>query len=254
MAHKKNRELVFGVNSVTSYLEVSPERILQAFVLKGREDDKRIAPLLNRLYDNGLSVQLCQKRFLDEKTEGAVHQGIVLEVRPYEIADEHDLEALLDGQPKDREWLFLVLDGVTDPHNIGAALRSAWAAGCDGMIVPRDRSATLTATARKIASGGADHVPFFAVTNLARVLDLLKDRFITIVGLDGAAEDFIYSAPFTASCALVMGSEESGMRRLTRDKCDRIVKIPMAEGVESLNVSVAAGIALFEAVRQRRAV
>ena len=127
MSHKKNRELVFGVNSVTSYLEVSPERILQAFVLKGREDDKRIAPLLNRLYDNGLSVQLCQKRFLDEKTEGSVHQGIVLEVRPYEIADEHDLEALLDGQPKDREWLFLVLDGVTDPHNIGAALRSAWA-------------------------------------------------------------------------------------------------------------------------------
>ena len=154
MSHKKNRELVFGVNSVTSYLEVSPERILQAFVLKGREDDKRIAPILQRLYDNGLSVQLCQKRFLDEKTEGAVHQGIVLEVRPYEIADEHDLEALLDGQPQGKEWLFLVLDGVTDPHNIGAALRSAWAASCDGMIVPRDRSATLTATARKIASGG----------------------------------------------------------------------------------------------------
>lgn len=256
--HKSaKRELVFGINAAESFIEVSPERILAAFVVKGREDDKRIRALLERLDAAGIKVQITLRKHMDERTEGAVHQGILLEVKPFETKNERDLEALVESRDfnavKEKPFLFLVLDGITDAHNIGACMRSAWAAGCDGVIVPKDRSAALNAGARKIASGAVDHVPFFSVTNLARVLDYLKDQEIEVIGLDGAAEGFIYSADFKRSCALVMGSEESGMRRLTTEKCDHIVKIPMQEGVESLNVSVAAGIALFEAVRQRLA-
>lgn len=250
--HKRQaKELVYGINAVESFIEISPERILAAFVVKGREEDKRIKTLLQALYDNGISAQVIMRKNMDERTEGAVHQGILLEVKPFESLNERNLEALIEDNKKESPYLFLILDGITDSHNIGACMRSAWAAGCDGVIVPKDKSATLNAGSRKIASGAVDHVPFFAVTNLARVLDYLKDHDIEVIGLDGEAQDYIYKADFKRSCALVMGSEESGMRRLTREKCDFIYKIPMQEGVESLNVSVAAGIALFEAVRQR---
>lgn len=253
-AKGRSRELCYGINAVETALENSPESIIAAWVVKGREEDKRISKLLHALDACGVRVQYAQRHFLDEKTEGGVHQGIVLELKARPPKSEHDLEDLLDSEDfAAKHALFLVLDGVTDPHNLGACMRSAWAAGALGVIVPKDKSAALNPAARKAASGAGDALPLFSVTNLARVLDLLVDRDFKVVGLAGEAEKSLYECELTGPLALIMGSEESGMRRLTREKCTDLAKIPMAEGVESLNVSVAAGISLFEARRQRLA-
>jgi 23S rRNA (guanosine2251-2'-O)-methyltransferase len=147
--------------------------------------------------------------------------------------------------------LLLILDGVQDPHNLGACLRSAAAAGATAVIVPKDRAATLTPTARKVAAGGAERVPLVRVTNLARCMKDLQDAGIWIVGLAGEAEASLYSVDLKGPMAIAMGGEGEGLRRLTREHCDYLAKIPMASGMESLNVSVAAGISLFEALRQR---
>ena len=248
-----SRELCYGINVVEMALQQSPPQILNAWGVKGGEEDRRVARLLQGLNACGIHVQYAQRHFLDEKTDGGVHQGIVLEIRARPPKNERDLEDVLASPDFDREHaLFLILDGVTDPHNLGACMRSAWAAGALGVIVPKDKSAPLNPAARKSACGAADVLPLYAVTNLARVLDTLTEADFAVVGLAGEAEKPLYDCPLNGPLALVMGSEESGMRRLTREKCTALAKIPMAPGVESLNVSVAAGISLFEAVRQRR--
>jgi 23S rRNA (guanosine2251-2'-O)-methyltransferase len=178
-----------------------------------------------------------------------VHQGAVAAVRPLRPWDEHDLMSELSqisGDP-----LLLVLDGVTDPHNLGACLRTADAAGVHALIIPKDRSAPVDGVARKVAAGAAEFVPVASVTNLARTLDLLKEQAIWVVGTEGEAPQTLYQADLNRRLALVLGAEGGGMRRLTRERCDFVVRIPMAGQVESLNVSVAAGVALFEARRQR---
>jgi 23S rRNA (guanosine2251-2'-O)-methyltransferase len=147
--------------------------------------------------------------------------------------------------------LLLILDGVTDPHNLGACLRTADAAGAHAVVIPKDRAASVDGVVRKVAAGAAEFVPVATVTNLARTLEVLKERGIWVVGTDGDAEQALYSADLKRPLALVLGAEGTGMRRLTRDRCDFLVRIPMAGHVQSLNVSVAAGIALFEALRQR---
>lgn len=248
----RNRELVYGINSVEQAIETSPDKILSCWVVKGRDDDKRIAKLIRDLSIYGIVPQTAMRHFIDEKCDGGVHQGIVIEMKAEPPKTEHDLQDFLDElNAKGKTPFLLVLDGVTDPRNLGAAMRSVWAAGADAVIVPKDKSAPFSPAARKTASGAASAIPLFFVTNLARVLDDLNDREIKIIGMAGEATNSIYETDLTGPLALVMGSEESGMRRLTREKCTDITKIPMAEGVESLNVSVAAGIALFEAVRQR---
>lgn len=246
----RNRELVYGVNAVEQVIETSPDKILSAWVAKGREEDKRIYKILQILEHYGIHPQAALRHFLDEKTENGVHQGIVLEIQAEPPKNEHDLEDMLNGLSDTAPFL-LVLDNVTDPRNLGAAMRSVWAAGAHAVIVPKDKSAPFNPAARKAASGAASEIPLFFVTNLARVLDMLQERDIKIIGMAGEATHNIYETDLTGPLAIVMGSEESGMRRLTREKCTDITKIPMAAGVESLNVSVAAGIALFEAVRQR---
>ena len=249
----RNRELVYGINAVEQAIETSPDKILSAWVVKGRDDDKRIGKLVQALANYGIVAQTAMRHFIDEKCDGGVHQGIVIEMKATPPKTEHDLQDFLDELKDKGETPFLlVLDGVTDPRNLGAAMRSVWAAAAQAVIVPKDKSAPFSPAARKAASGAASEVPLFAVTNLARVLDELQEREIKIVGMDGEATDTIYDTDLTGPLAIVMGSEELGMRRLTREKCTAITKIPMASGVESLNVSVAAGIALFEAVRQRR--
>lgn len=250
MAGRKshNRELVYGINPVMSALETAPDRITAAWVAKGR-DDRRIARIVEELDAAGVRVQPALPHFLDEKAEGGIHQGVIIELLADPPRNEHDLEDMIDAAGTGRQ-LYLVLDGVTDPRNLGACIRSAWAAGASAVIVPRDRSATLTPVARKSAAGGAGAVPFVEVTNLARALDMMRDHGIEVVGLAGEGSGVIFEHKFQKQCAIVMGSEESGMRRLTREKCDAVVRIPMAKGVESLNVSVAAGISLFECVRQ----
>lgn len=242
-------EKIFGIHAVQALLERQPQRFQQVFVLKGRED-RRLQPLIQSLEAQGIAVQVATRQWLDEASEGAVHQGILAQVKPGRQYQEGDLPDLLE---KIEQPLILILDGVTDPHNLGACLRSADAAGVDAVIVPKDRSAALNATAKKVACGAAETVPLIRVTNLARTMRLLQEYHVWIVGTAGEADHTLYQSKMTGGMALVMGAEGEGMRRLTREHCDELISIPMAGSVSSLNVSVATGICLFEAVRQRQA-
>lgn len=244
---------IFGLHAAHSALENHPERIKEVVILKGRQDN-RMNKLLDAVTEQGLKYRLASKdefeRILVKQDLKSVrHQGVLLFTTAAPVLKENDLDALLDGL--DEAPLLLVLDGVTDPHNIGACLRTCDAAGAHGVIVPKDKSATLTPTAVKIASGASDTVPFFAVTNLARTLEQLKERGIWIYGTAGEASSNIYQTKLQGPIAIVMGAEGKGLRRLTRDICDELIHIPMAGDVSSLNVSVAAGVCLFEVVRQR---
>jgi 23S rRNA (guanosine2251-2'-O)-methyltransferase len=242
------RHWVYGLHAVLAVLERSPERILELMLGQAR-DDQRMGLLRERARQIGLRVQALTNDAIVKLVGDVVHLGAVAAVRPLPPLDESGLIARLDGLADDA--LLLVLDGVTDPHNLGACLRTADAAGAHALIIPRDRSASIDGAARKVAAGAAEFVPVASVTNLARTLDRLKERAIWVVGTDGSAEQSIHGADLKRPLALVLGAEGSGMRRLTRERCDFLVRIPMAGSVESLNVSVAAGVALFEARRQR---
>ncbi|WP_425220853.1 23S rRNA (guanosine(2251)-2'-O)-methyltransferase RlmB [Pseudomonas sp.] len=240
-------ERVFGLHAVQALVERHPKRIKRLLLQAGRLNERQQAVLASA-EQQGIAVQRVAGDELDAQAEG-VHQGVVAEVSPSQLWSEEMLGHLLDrleGTP-----LLLVLDGVTDPHNLGACLRSADAAGAHALIVPRDRSASLNPTVRKVACGAAETVPLVAVTNLSRTLKQLKQRGLWVVGTAGEAEQLIYDVDFTVPSIIIMGAEGAGMRRLTREHCDYLAKLPMAGSVSSLNVSVATGICLFEAVRQR---
>jgi 23S rRNA (guanosine2251-2'-O)-methyltransferase len=240
---------VYGLHAVESLLKHNPDAILQLYVLQGRTDE-RLGVLLDRAANRGIPITELSRAELDEKT-GGVHQGIAALCRELKLEkSEGFLKQLLDGL--EHPPFLLVLDGVTDPHNLGACLRSAEAAGVDAVIVPKDKSALMTPTVRKVACGAAEVIPFIAVTNLARCLETLKQRGIWVQGAAGEATQTIYKTDFKGPLAIVLGSEGSGMRRLTRELCDGLFSIPMAGEVSSLNVSVSAGVCLFEAVRQRQ--
>ncbi|CNE77584.1 23S rRNA (guanosine-2'-O-)-methyltransferase [Yersinia nurmii] len=240
-------EIIYGIHAVKALLERDPQRFLEVFILKGR-DDRRLQPVVAELEAAGLVVQVASRQWLDSQVEDGVHQGIVARVREGRQYQENDLPGLLASVESP---FLLVLDGVTDPHNLGACLRSADAAGVHAVIVPRDRSAQLNATAKKVASGAAENVPLIRVTNLARTLRVLQENNVWIVGTAGEAGYTLYESKLTGPMALVMGAEGEGMRRLTREHCDELISIPMAGTVSSLNVSVATGVCLFEVVRQR---
>lgn len=243
-------ELIHGLHAVAAALEYEPEQVRGLWVERQRRDG-RIQALLDQASKQGVVVYATDRVELDRMSSGARHQGVVarLAVRQ-RTQGEADLPALLAAV--EGPLLLLVLDGVQDPHNLGACLRSAAAAGVHAVIAPADRSVGLNATVRKVACGGAEIVPFVTVTNLARALRTLQEQGIWVIGAAGEAENRLYDVDFTPSTAIVLGGEEKGLRRLTREVCDRLARIPMAEGgVESLNVSVTAGIFLFEARRQR---
>ncbi|PJG82839.1 23S rRNA (guanosine(2251)-2'-O)-methyltransferase RlmB [Caviibacterium pharyngocola] len=243
-------EKIYGIHAVSAFLANAPERLIEVYVLKGRED-KRLQPLLNELHRLGISVQFLNRDSLDKKADGEVHQGIIARVQAAKELNENDLDQILQ---KHTNPLLLVLDGVTDPHNLGACLRTADAAGVCAVIVPKDKSAQLTSIARKVACGAAESVPLIRVTNLARTLrDLQQQHNIWVIGTAGEATETLYQSKLTGALALVMGAEGDGMRRLTRETCDQLISIPMAGTVSSLNVSVATGVCLFEIVRQRSA-
>ncbi|EGQ9574919.1 TPA: 23S rRNA (guanosine(2251)-2'-O)-methyltransferase RlmB [Vibrio alginolyticus] len=242
-----SNEFIYGIHAVKAVLEREPERFIEAYVLKGRQDD-RLMPILNDLQVCGISIQQMTRKTLDDKARGANHQGIIARVKPAKQLNENDIDDIL---AKHESPLLLVLDGVTDPHNLGACLRNADAAGAAAIIVPKDRSAPMSATVSKVACGAAEVVPLIRVTNLARTMRTLQEKGIWFVGTAGEATHDIYQAKLTGPLAIVMGAEGDGMRRLTRETCDDLIKIPMAGSVSSLNVSVASGICLFEAVRQR---
>lgn len=244
-----DKELVFGLHAVQALLDRAPKRVRRLLLVRGRVD-QRVQALLDAAEAQGISQQRVTPEELDRLAEGGVHQGVVAEVTASQLWSEDMLGHLLDrleGTP-----LLLVLDGVTDPHNLGACLRSADAAGAQAVIIPRDRSAGLTPVVRKVACGAAETVPLVAVTNLARTLKQLQQRGLWVVGTAGEADQLLYQVDLKVPSVIVMGAEGSGMRRLTREHCDYLAKLPMAGGVSSLNVSVAAGVCLFEAVRQRQ--
>lgn len=212
--------------------------------------DRRLGQLLSAARQAGITLNPVDKSALGRLSPDTNHQGIVAETPVPSALSEDALLQILDqlNQPP----LLLILDGVQDPHNLGACLRTADAAGVHAVIAPRDRAVGLTPVACKVASGAAERVPFIQVTNLARTLRSLRVvHDIWIIGTAGEADSNLYQANLTGPLAIVMGAEEKGMRRLTREQCDMLVALPMAGTVESLNVSVAAGITLFEAVRQR---
>lgn len=239
---------VFGLHPVRALLQRHPERVRRLWMLQGRED-ARAAGLRQLAQDHGLRVQPAGAAELDRMAEGGVHQGVVAEVVPAAALDEDDLDGLVAAAgPK---ALLLVLDGVQDPHNLGACLRTADAAGVTAVVAPRDRASGLTPVARKVATGAAESVPFVQVTNLARTLARLKQAGVWVVGTEAEASRTLHEADLTGPLAVVMGAEGGGMRRLTREACDFTVSLPMRGVVESLNVSVATGIVLYEALRQR---
>lgn len=243
-----DKEHVYGLHAVQAMLDKTPKRVKRVYLVRGREDSRMQAVgELARQHD--VPLERLAPEDIDKLADGGVHQGVIALVTPSQMWSEEMLTHLLDnlvGPP-----LLLVLDGVTDPHNLGACLRSADAAGAQAVIIPRDKSATLSPTVRKVACGAAETVPLVAVTNLARTLKQLQKRGLWVVGTAGEAEQLIYQVDLKVPSVIVMGAEGSGMRRLTREHCDYLAKLPMAGGVSSLNVSVAAGVCLFEAVRQR---
>ena len=240
--------VAYGIHAVRVLLSRHPQRVRRVLLGAGR-DAGRLAEIRALAQRAGVQVSTADDATLDRLAGGERHQGVVAEVQPRAGDPETQLEEALEaaGQAP----LLLVLDGVQDPHNLGACLRSADAAGVAAVIVPRDRAAGLTPVVRKVAAGAAETVPLVAVVNLARTLRDLKERGIWLVGTDDAADRTLYEADLKGPVAVVLGSEGEGLRRLTRECCDQLVAIPMVGAVESLNVSVATGVALFEAVRQR---
>ena len=240
------REHTGGINAVEALIARSPERVLQLWASSG---NPRVQALIERAKAAGIPVQAARPNSLDKLAGGETHQGVVAEFRPVEPMTEAELDALVESRGP--ELLLLALDQVQDPHNLGACLRSAAAASVDAVLVPRDRSAPLSPAARRAAAGAAEVVPLVEVANLARALEHIKQAGVWAVGLAGEALVSLYDTDLKGPRIVVLGSEERGLRRLTAERCDELARIPMPGTMESLNVSVATGIALFEAVRQR---
>jgi len=246
MKREREPRVVFGFHAVLARLRADPTSVLELFVDETRHDAriKDVATVAERA---GVKVMKVPTKRLDGFYGGGRHQGVVARVEIKSLS--HSLDEILEqvqGPP-----LLLLLDGVTDPHNLGACLRVANAAGVHAVVAPKDRAAGISAAVSKVASGAAEVTPYIMVTNLARTIDELKEREIWIVGTDERAEQSLYQANLPEAIAWVLGAEGEGMRRLTREKCDLLVRIPMVGEVGSLNVSVAAGVCLFESVRRR---
>jgi len=241
---------VFGLHAVRSVLTQHPDRLIELFVSRERQDVS-VAEVIGQAEAIGIRPQWIPRQALDKRAEFGNHQGVVATIKALPPLNENDFSTLIEkaqGAP-----LFLVLDNVTDPHNLGACMRTADAAGATAVVVPKDKSAQVTPTVRKVACGAVDNIPLVVVTNLARALRTLQELNVWVVGTAGEADKSLYQIDFKGPLALVMGAEGKGMRRLTRETCDELASIPLDGSVSSLNVSVASGVCLFEAVRQRHA-
>jgi 23S rRNA (guanosine2251-2'-O)-methyltransferase len=238
--------ILFGFHAITVRMKTAPKSVIELHVEANRRD-ARMRSFADRAREAGIKIVETDGERLDKLAGTSRHQGVVARVEA--VAMPHSLDEVVEsveGPP-----LLLVLDGVTDPHNLGACLRVADGAGAHAIVAPKDHAVGVNATVAKVASGAAETVPYIMVTNLARTLNELKDFDIRIIGTSDDAEQTLYDVDLTGPVAFVLGSEGDGMRQLTRKTCDQLVRIPMAGAVESLNVSVAAGLCLFEAVRQR---
>jgi len=232
---------IYGFHAIKQLLENSPGRVLQILIQTGR-DDERSNILYQLSRDSNIEIKRISNKELDAKFHNANHQGFVAEIEPAKVQNETFLENLLIDNDKP---FLLILDQIQDPHNLGAILRSAAAAGVDAVIAPNRNACGLTGAVRKVAVGAAEIVPYVQVTNLARILRFLHEQGVYLVGLAGEASSSIFASEVTGALAVVMGNEAKGLRRLTGEHCDVLVKIPMSGAIESLNVSVATGISLF---------
>jgi 23S rRNA (guanosine2251-2'-O)-methyltransferase len=238
--------ILFGFHAITVRMKTAPKSVIELHVEANRHD-ARMRSFVDRAREADIKIVETDGERLDKLAGTTRHQGVVARVEV--VAMPHSLDEVvesIEGPP-----LLLILDGVTDPHNLGACLRVADAAGAHAIVAPKDHAVGVNATVAKVASGAAETVPYIMVTNLARTLNELKDFDIRIIGTSDDAEHTLYDLDLTGPVAFVLGSEGDGMRQLTRKTCDQLVRIPMAGAVESLNVSVAAGVCLFEALRQR---
>ena len=241
---------LFGLHSVQAALDYSPKKIHKAWVDNGRQD-KRLTQAVDDLLALGIEPEKVDRKRLDRLADNNNHQGIVIEVEMPGELSESDLKTAVENLPESETALYLVLDNVQDPHNLGACLRTADAAGVHGVIITKDNATGITPTVCKVASGAAETVPVYQVTNLARTLRWLKGEGLWIMGAAGETAQTVYNTDFTIPMALVVGAEGKGLRRLTTEQCDVLVSVPMLGQVESLNLSVATGVLLYEAVRQR---
>ena len=244
------RHTLIGIHPVESALSQRPEQV-RLLVVSNEARNSRVHELKRRAEELGIRVEVRARASLDRDSDGQRHQDVLAEFEPANIHSEKELDTVLDSLADPR--LILVLDGVQDPHNLGACLRTADAAGVGLVILPKDGSAGLTPVARRSAAGAAEVMPILLATNLARVLRRLKEQGVWLAGTSDQAKQDIYQASLDGPLALVMGSEGKGMRRLTAELCDFLVRIPMQGSVSSLNVSVATGVCLFEIKRQRSA-
>ena len=244
---KKSHEIIYGIHAVEAALRNQSENVLQVFVQQGRNDN-RIKKILDIAKNSGVSLQSISNDKLKEKCPKARHQGVVAEIRSGKSST-----ITLDDILEKEAVLLLILDEVQDPHNIGACLRTADAIGVDAVVVSKNRSPALTPVIRNVASGAAETVPYIMVSNIARALDKIKESNVWVVGTSGDAYQTIYETRVNNRLALVMGSEGKGMRRLTREACDELISIPMQGTVESLNISVATAVCLYEIRRQQQA-
>lgn len=246
----KKDNWIAGINAVASALEHDLEHVREVLMEAGAKNP-RLTEIEETARRRDVSVRRIPLQSLEGIAGGLRHQGVIARYEAAKPTDEKELPGLVEAAGG--KALVLVLDGVQDPHNLGACLRSAAAAGVTAVVIPKDKAAPINATVRKTSAGAADRIPVVSVTNLARTLRALQEMGVWIYGLDGTATQAIHGIDFTGNVALVMGGEGEGMRRLTREHCDGLVKIPMPGEMESLNVSVATGVALFEVVRQRGA-
>ena len=246
----KRTEQIFGIHAVNQMLESSPDRIINAWIQEAINSDsvKAIHDEMNKL---GLAVQVTPRATMSRMTKNQNHQGVIIEVKPAKKKTDHDLDEILE-QNKDNNPLYLILDSVQDPHNLGACIRTAEATKVTAIIIPKDRAVGITDTVRKVASGAVENVTVITVTNLVRAIKKIKDSGAWVVGADGEAEESIYDMNMKVPTAIIMGGEGKGMRESVMKECDYIAALPILGQIESLNVSVATGVILYEVIRQRQ--
>ena len=248
----KRTEQIFGLHAVNQVLETSPDRILSVWIQEAINSEavRSLHEVVNNL---GLSVQIVPRATLSRMTKNQNHQGVIIEVKPSKKKTDNDLDDVLERN-KDNNPLYLILDSVQDPHNLGACIRTADATGVTAIIIPKDRAASINETVRKVASGAVENVTVISVVNLVRAIKKIKESGAWVVGADGDAEKSVYDMNLKVPTAIIMGGEGKGMRESIQNECDYVASLPILGQIESLNVSVATGVILYEVIRQRRAI
>ena len=245
----KKTDYLYGIHAVEQRLKKQPESVLRAWVLQSH-DSKALSDLLTQLQSHSISIESVNRKSLDKLVSGR-HQGIIVEVKSNKTETSYDLTDIIEAN-QDTKPLYLILDSIQDPHNLGACIRTAVAAGVTAVIIPKDRAVSVTDTVRKVASGAVEDVPIITVVNLARALRELKEANVWLVGLSGQVSQSIYDIDMRTATGIVMGGEDKGLREKVAEECDYLAAIPLLGDIESLNVSVATGVALYEVVRQRQ--